>query len=274
MPSFADYFSSSASGYAIYRPSYPSALLEWLAAAAPARDRSWDCGCGSGQASVGLAARFESVVATDPSVEQLRRALSHPGVQYLAATAESPPLRNGSVSLVTAAQALHWFDLGRFYAAVRRVLVPGGVLAVWSYGLVRCAPAVDAVLDRFHGEVVGPYWPPERRLVDSGLADLAFPFAELEPPPLRMQASWSLDHLVGYIGTWSAVSRYRRARGADPVRPLRRELAAVWGTPTAEREVEWPLSLRAGVADGGAEDLSRNGPPAGPGAGGRGEFRD
>ncbi len=47
--------------------------------------------------------------------------------------AETLPVPAGSARLVTVAQALHWFDLARFFSEVRRVLAPDGVLAVISY---------------------------------------------------------------------------------------------------------------------------------------------
>lgn len=40
---------------------------------------------------------------------------------------------DGSVELVTACQAAHWFDLPAFYREVHRVLVPNGVLALYGY---------------------------------------------------------------------------------------------------------------------------------------------
>ena len=64
---FAEHFSTVASRYAAARPTYPQALFDWIAALAPARDRAWEAGCGSGQATRGLASVFGEVYATDPS---------------------------------------------------------------------------------------------------------------------------------------------------------------------------------------------------------------
>ena len=73
-------------------------------------------------------------VATDASEEQIRHAQAHPRVEYRVAIAHASGLPPHSADLVTVAQALHWFDLPPFYAEVRRVLRPGGIVAAWCYG--------------------------------------------------------------------------------------------------------------------------------------------
>ena len=246
MTSFSDHYSANAAGYASYRPRYPRQLFEWLASVAPNRRVAWDCGTGSGQAALGLAELFAHVVATDPSVAQLAHAARHPAVSYAAMPAEQSALASGSASLVTVAQALHWFERNAFYSEAQRVLVAGGVLAVWSYGLLTLHdPALDALIRRFHGETVGPYWPPERRLVDEGYRELALPFAPVAAPAMAMNAEWTLEQLVGYLSTWSAVQRARAASGVDPLPDLVEELRAVWAADETVRLVEWPLALRA-----------------------------
>ena len=247
MASFSDHFSASASHYASFRPGYPPALFAWLASVAPDRRRAWDCGTGSGQAAVPLAERFAHVVASDPSVAQLAHAPAHHGIQYAAMAAERCALADGSVSLVTVAQALHWFDQPAFFAEARRVLVPRGIVAVWSYGLLTLGdPALDDVVRRFHGEAMGPYWPPERRLVDEGYRSLALPFERVDAPPFAMTADWTLDHLAGYLTTWSAVKRARAATSSDPVPSVVESLCAGWGDGGAARHVEWPITVHIG----------------------------
>ena len=246
MPSFSDHFSSTAATYASYRPSYPAALFEWLASVAPGRNAAWDCGTGTGQAAVALAEWFALVVATDPSTAQLTYAASHPRVHYAAMLAERSALAGGSASLVTAAQALHWFDRPAFFAEARRVLAPGGVVAVWSYGLLTLHDdLLDPIISRLHGETLGPYWPVERRLVDEGYRELALPFDAIAAPAFMMSAEWTLEQLAGYLSTWSAVQRARARTGIDPLPPVIEALGDRWG-PAAVRHVEWPLSLHVG----------------------------
>lgn len=244
MKDFQDHFSESAARYAAHRPIYPEALADYLAGLAPRRERALDCGCGNGQLAHLLADRFAHVEATDASAEQIGKAQPHPRIDYRVARAESSGLRAASVDLVTAAQAAHWFDLARFYAEVRRVARPGAILALISYNLPRVGARIDEVIAHFHGEVVGRYWPCERRHVDADYRSLDFPFAELHAPPLAITHDWAMADLLHYIDTWSAVRHYEKAIGQSPIPTLAAEIAKEWGEPDSVRRVSWPLSLR------------------------------
>jgi SAM-dependent methyltransferase len=189
------------------------------------------------------------VIGTDASASQLAQAAAHPGVTYRVAPAEASGLPDESVDLVTVAQALHWLDPAGFYQEARRVLAPGGVVAVWCYGLQRVDDApVDRVLQHFYRSVVGPYWAPERRLVETGYRTLAFPFDELPAPAFEMAHDWGLAELLAYLRTWSATARFVAERGYDPVAPVAAELAPLWGLANVPRRVRWPLSLRIGTS--------------------------
>lgn len=243
---FKDHFSASSRDYARHRPRYPLALASYLARSAPARACVWDCGCGSGQLSVRLAEVFAHVVATDASAEQVAAAIPHPRIEYRRASAEASGLAAGSVDAVVAAQAAHWFDLPAFYGEVRRVARTDAILALVTYGQVTVDVSIDPLVRRFYREVLGPYWPPERRHVEEGYRTLDFPFPELTAPRLEMRARWMLAGFCGYLRTWSAVRRLERDRGSAAFDAFCAELARAWGEPHRRRAIRWPLALRVG----------------------------
>lgn len=207
---------------------------------------AWDAGCGSGQLSTLLPARFARVIATDPSADQIAQARAHPGVEYRRASAEASGLEAGSVDLAVAAQAAHWFDLPRYYAEVRRVVRPGGLLALLAYGVVHVDRDLLAIVDRFYWQTLAGFWPQERKIVEEGYRSLPFPFSELHAPAFAMTATWSLDQLLGYVRTWSAVQAIERERGGDAYAGFARALTAAWGEPDSRRAVHWELALRLG----------------------------
>lgn len=245
---FQDHFSGVAGAYREFRPAYPTALFDWLAALAPARALALDCGCGTGQATIGLADRFERVIAVDPGAALIARAPPHPRVEYRIAPAEETGVAAGTVDLVLAAQAYHWFDPARFEREVARVARPGAAVALVTYGLCSVDAEVDAVVGRLYRELLGPHWPPERAHVDSGYRTLPFPWPEFPLPPLAIEHAWARPRFEGYLATWSAVGACRRATGRDPLAEIAPALRAAWGGEEVVRPVRWPLAGRAGRA--------------------------
>jgi SAM-dependent methyltransferase len=243
---FKDYFSGQSDAYRRYRPAYPPELFDWLARQAPGRGLAIDVATGNGQAALGLARHFESVIATEPSEAQLAEARPDPRVEYRLEPAESISVSPASADLLVAAQAAHWFDWPRFCAEATRVLRPGGLLAIWTYGKAEIATDIDRMLEDFSRDVVGPYWPRERRHVDEGYRDLVLPFPANEMPAFNMRSDWDAASMLGYIATWSAVRRYRARTGRDALGLLSAPLAAAWGH--MPRRVRWPLAIRAGRA--------------------------
>jgi len=242
----SDHFTQVAGQYAAFRPSYPDELFDWLAGIAPQRKLAWDCGAGSGQATAALAARFEQVIGTDISAAQLASASKLTNVEYRVAPAEASGLPDHSSDLVTVAQAMHWFDLPQFYAEVRRVLRPQGVIAAWGYNrLLVGQPEVQRIVDHFYEETIGSYWPPERVLVENSYRDLDLPFPRIAAPQFSLHKDWTREHLLGYLRSWSAVGRFQAANGYDPVDALAGEIAVYWPDGRSLR-VEWPLFMLVG----------------------------
>jgi SAM-dependent methyltransferase len=242
MTSFKDHFSAHAAHYAQARPVYPPALYAWLAAHSPARAQAWDAGCGNGQAAVAIAAHFAAVYATDPSAPQIEHAIAHPHVRYAVEPAERCGLADSSVDLVTVAQALHWFDFPTFFGEVARVLKPRGLFAAWSYGLMQVTPEITEVVRAFEFDVVGAYWPPERRHIDDAYSSIDFPFEPVRAPSFAMRHEWTQAQVIDYLGTWSAVQRYRNATGVDPMPDVAIRMREAWGDAQT-RAITWPLTL-------------------------------
>ena len=239
---FKDLFSTQSADYARFRPGYPEALFSWLASLAPGRGCAVDVATGNGQAALALAEHFAEVVAVDASAAQLAEAPAHSNVVYRVGQAEATGAADASADLLTAAQAFHWFRQDAFFAEAARVLRPGGVLAVWSYGLTRITPAIDALVQHLYGDVLGGYWEPERRLVEEGYASVKFPFTPIPAPPFEMALEWDLAALTGYLRTWSALRAYVRAQSVDPVVALEPELARAWGGAGAHT-ARWTLAV-------------------------------
>jgi SAM-dependent methyltransferase len=248
MQAFKDHFSTHAAQYAAYRPRYPAALIDYLASISPARNLALDVGCGTGQLATALAERYSRVIAIDASAQQIANAAPCERVEYRIAPAERSGVADSSVDLVTAAQAAHWFDLEAFYAEARRVAKSEAALALITYGTGYIeAGDVDTILQHFYSTVLGPYWPPERRIVEDGYKSLPFPFREIEPPSFEMEASWSLHELLGYVFTWSAVRGAEKALGRAPIDAFQTEMTRAWGDPERRERIRWPLSLRVGI---------------------------
>jgi SAM-dependent methyltransferase len=245
---FKDHFSRHAADYAAARPTYPAALFDWLSETCRHHDLAWDAGCGNGQASLALAHHFQRVHASDPSDEQIAQAPPDARIHWRVEPAERCSLPDHSADLVTVAQAYHWFNHARFCAEAARVLRPGGVIALWCYGLTHVDEAVDAVFRELYDRRLGDtYWPPERRHVENGYRELPFPFEPIsDVPRFTMRLDWTLAQYLAYLRSWSASQKYLRETGRDAVGELAGDFAAAWGAPDATRSVSWPLSLRVG----------------------------
>lgn len=241
-----NWFDQGAQAYARFRPEYPSEMAHFLASVSPGTALAIDAGCGNGQLTIQLARHFDKVLGVDPSADQLAHANAHPRVAYVCAPAERLPVAHRSARLITAAQAAHWFDLPRFYEEARRVAVPDATLALVSYGVLRLDEELEARFSRFYWNEIGPYWPAERKLVDTGYVDLPFPFEERTAPPMEIRKTWNLDEFLGYLSTWSAVRSLREAGREALLKDFAADLAGLWGDPARSREVRWPINMRLG----------------------------
>ena len=129
-------FSAAADVYERARPSYPAEAIEWLARQVDLREGRTvvDVGAGTGKLTRLLVPTGAHVVAVEPLPAMLERLVeAAPGAEAILGTAEELPLPDASADVITVAQALHWFDQARALPEFRRVLRPGGAVAlVWN----------------------------------------------------------------------------------------------------------------------------------------------
>ncbi|AMM50466.1 SAM-dependent methyltransferase [Rufibacter sp. DG15C] len=231
-----DNFSRQASLYKKFRPTYPPALFEFLLALVPDKECAWDCGTGNGQVAVELGKHFTHVKATDISEKQLQQAPTKDNIEYSLQPAEQTDFPGNSFDLITMGQAAHWFDFTRFYPEVQRVAKPNAILALWGYGLLSITPAIDAIIQHFYTEVIGPYWDVERKHIDANYSSLPFPLEELPSFAGVIEQTWAVSDLEGYLNTWSSVQAYIQKHGENPVDACMVEIRKVW-----KEEEEWPV---------------------------------
>jgi SAM-dependent methyltransferase len=240
-----NWFDQGSGNYARYRPDYPDALAKFLAGVAPDRSLAVDVGCGNGQFTTQLAGYFDSVIGLDPAESQIANAVAHEKVRYRCAPAEKLPLDDGSTSLIAAAQAAHWFDRPHFYDEARRIAKPGAAIALISYGVPELEPDLNARFQSFYRDEIGPYWPAERKLVDSGYAGMDFPFPGRAYPPMAIERHWSAADFLGYVSTWSATRRVGEAGREDILTHFADDLLRLWREDA--RKVLWPINMRLGT---------------------------
>ena len=243
---FEDHFSELASTYSKYRPTYPPKLFEYLASCCKQHQQAWDCGTGNGQAAQSLAEYFDKVLATDASQEQLGQALNHPKIIFRNEPAEKVSLEDSSADLVTVAAAVHWFNFDKFYAEVKRVLKPDGVIAVWGYHLFIITPEIDRLLVKYYKEILNDYWPEQFYYVDTRYSNLPFPFKEITPPKFEMITEWNLDQVAGFLSSWSGTKIYQQINGHHPLNEIWNDLLIAWGDEKLKRKINWPLHVRIG----------------------------
>ena len=241
-----DNFSTQSDQYAKYRPKYPNDFFDYLGTIIKNKHVAWDCGTGNGQVAIELAKRFTMVYATDISVAQLAQAQQLPNVIYSVQAAEKTNFPNDFFDLITVAQAIHWFDFEKFYGEIKRTAKPNAMLVVMGYGKIEVSPEIDSIISDFYKNTIGNYWDKERKYIDELYKTIPFPFEEIETPSFSISYNWSLDHFMGYLGTWSAVKHYINDTMQNPLDVIENQLEDLWERDVVKK-IKFPLLLRIGI---------------------------
>jgi ubiquinone/menaquinone biosynthesis C-methylase UbiE len=245
--SYMDHFGEKSLDYLLFRPDYPDALYKYLATLTNKHDLAWDCGTGNGQAAVKLASYFKQVIGSDLNQAQLDAAIRKENIRYACWPAEKTGLADHAVDLITVAQALHWFQFDTFYQEVKRVADGNGVIAAWAYSLGSINQDIDVWIHKLYTEMLGDkYWPKERRYIDDEYQSIPFPFQKIPSPSFIIEKKMNFMQLMGYLSTWSAVKEYQKINHDDPLDLIYPDLQKVWGEPSKEYIMKWPLHLLVG----------------------------
>lgn len=240
-----DNFSTNSDKYAKYRPKYPSDFFEFLNSILPNKKNSWDCGTGNGQVACELAKIFENVFATDISQAQIDNAIKAKNIFYSVQPAETTNFDNGKFDLIVVAQAIHWFDFDKFYAEVKRTVKNNALLCVVGYSRVKINEQIDNLITDFYTNIIGSYWDKERKYIDENYTTIPFPFDEIQTPNFVNSQNWTLEHLIGYLNTWSAVKHFIKKNNYNPIDILQKDIEQHWSNELT-KEVHFPLLLRIG----------------------------
>jgi len=240
-----DNFSTQAAEYAIYRPTYPEEMYDFIFSLVKNRNIAWDCATGNGQVARELALHFDNVYATDISKKQIEQALKLPNIVYQVESSDKVNATDNSFDLITVAQAIHWFNFDAFYTEVKRTLKPEGIFAAIGYGIMSIDKKVDKAVHKLYEDFLGKYWDPERRYIEENYKTIPFPFEEITAPHIFIKTRWSFNQLIGYLNTWSALQHYKKANERNPIEYMFTELKEAWGSD-AEKEIRFPVLLRVG----------------------------
>ncbi|MBK8151814.1 MAG: class I SAM-dependent methyltransferase [Saprospiraceae bacterium] len=240
-----DNFSTRSDNYAKFRPTYPSELFQFIYSKLECRKNAWDCGTGNGQVAVELAKSFECVFATDISQSQIDNAFKVNNIHYSLQPAEKTNFESCIFDLIMVAQAIHWFDIDKFYTEVQRTAIGKSWICVVGYGKLAVSKEIDNIIDDLYYNILGLYWDKERTYIDEKYKTIPFPFAEIKVPDFSIQLSWSIDQLIGYLNTWSATKHFIRERNFNPIDNLQKKIEIIWGDGL-NWQINFPLLFRMG----------------------------
>ncbi len=208
--------SRMAEGYARFRPPVHERVIELVRPHLPAGKlrRGLDVGCGAGLSTKALGALAAATIGVDPVEAMVRLARSvAPGAAFVVGNAEAIPLRARSVDVITAAGALNYVDLARFFREAARVLVPDGVVVVYDFGPGKSFPESERLDEWFDAFSIRYPWPaaeaveldPER-LAAPGIG-FRLDAGEHFEIPIPLAAGFYLEYMMTETNVASAIRR-------------------------------------------------------------------
>jgi SAM-dependent methyltransferase len=276
-----------------YHPDFYQTIIDYHTSGGGQFDTLLDVGCGPGTATRALGSLFTHAIGIDPSEGMISTARKLGGVtatsdpiRFEVSTAEdlgsqlSTPIHNGSVDLITAATAAHWFDMPAFWRRAAQVLKPGGSVAIWTSASISVSPStpnsagVQAAIHKL-AKSLEEYIVLGNRLNHELYVNLPLPWTSPSPVPEFDEASFvrkewgtgpgsepgdrfyfnqqpaNLDMLENMLGTASPVTRWREAHPEDVgterdvVRILRRDIEKLFREAGVEQGKEL---IQGGVA--------------------------
>ncbi len=242
-------FSYDPSHYTNYRPQYPKELFEFLSKKSTSPKMVLDCGSGSGQATEGLSRIFEHVIAVDASNELLSKAKKLSNVTYIQSLCEKLPLASNSIDLICVAQAIHWFQLETFYEEVKRILKPGGIIAVFCYNQATISTKVDEIVANIYEQVKSnENITIERQYVYDAYETLPFPFKKILSPSFKMTVRWNYNQWLEYMKTWPSILEYEKKFNINLVENSKLAIRHAWENED-EKEITWSIYLKVGQTE-------------------------
>ncbi len=227
-------FGKESDKYNLHRPSYPAGVYEYLASRCSEKTMAWDCACGNGQVARHLVKFFQSVEASDMSENQIEHAYRHERINYSVQKSESTVFPDSCFDLICVAEAIHWFDIPKFYDEVKRTLKPGGLFSCWGYNSVRCEKSVNEIVKEILLSAIKPYSSHKNKMIRDRYETIGFPFKKIDVPEFKMIMNWNMDQFLNYVRTWSGYKIYRRENTHNLLAELEERLSEVWEQGTVK----------------------------------------
>ncbi|KAJ1132219.1 hypothetical protein NDU88_010546 [Pleurodeles waltl] len=212
-----------------------------------------DVGCGTGSSTRVLASHFQKVVGMDISEAQIQEA-QHvgfpPNVSYVVAPAEKIPFEDGSVDLITASVAAHWFEVDEFLREVNRVLKPNGCLALYCLCLhydlhyKDCSKSLTDTFMEAYDFLLREHSDEKVELMKSEYKEIfdAVPFAEkTRVTNILLKCSMSLTAFLGFLESlfmFQIFSKRDPEKANAFLKKLQERLLQIMGVSSPDTELE------------------------------------